>query len=96
MARLLADNWSNPNGRYFERSPVLHVRKALTPTLNICGALDRCTPAEEAVQFHNALLERGTRSVLITYPREGHGIRRLPAALDCAARVAAWFTEHLR
>ena len=96
MARLLADDWSNPNGRYFERSPVLHIRKALTPTLNICGALDRCTPAEEAVQFHNALLERGTRSVLITYPREGHGIRRLPAALDCAARVAAWFFEHLR
>jgi dipeptidyl aminopeptidase/acylaminoacyl peptidase len=96
MARLVADDLSNPNGRYFERSPVLHVRKALTPTLNICGALDRCTPPEEAVQFHNALLEKGTQSVLITYPREGHGIRKLPAALDCAARVAGWFMEHIR
>jgi dipeptidyl aminopeptidase/acylaminoacyl peptidase len=96
MARLLGDDFSNPNGRYFERSPVLHVGKALTPTLNICGALDRCTPPEEAVQFHNALLESGTQSVLVTYPREGHGIRRLPAALDCAARLAAWFMEHIR
>jgi dipeptidyl aminopeptidase/acylaminoacyl peptidase len=96
MARLLGDDLSNPNGRYFERSPVLHVRKALAPTLNICGALDLCTPPEEAVQFHNALLEMGTQSVLITYPREGHGIRRLPAALDCAARVTGWFMEHIR
>ncbi len=96
MARLLSDDLSNPNGRYFERSPVLHVKKARTPTLNICGALDRCTPPEEAIQFHNALLETGTESVLVTYPQEGHGIRRLPAALDCAARVAAWFTEHVQ
>lgn len=96
MARLVADDLSNPNGRYFGRSPVLQVRKALAPTLNICGALDRCTPPEEAVQFHHALLEMGTRSVLVTYPREGHGVRRLPAALDCAARVAGWFMEHIR
>src|SRR5882757_8357654 len=95
MARLLADEMNNPRGTYFERSPVLHVRKALAPTLNICGALDRCTPAEEAIQFHRALLDSGSHSVLVTYPHEGHGIRRLPAALDCAARVAAWFMEHM-
>jgi dipeptidyl aminopeptidase/acylaminoacyl peptidase len=86
---------SNGRGRYFERSPVLHAGRATTPTLNICGALDRCTPAEEAVQFHNALLQNGTQSVLVTYPQEGHGIRRLPAMLDCATRVTAWFLEHI-
>jgi dipeptidyl aminopeptidase/acylaminoacyl peptidase len=96
MSRLLGDDLSNPNGRYFERSPVLHVKRALAPTLNICGALDRCTPPEEAIQFHHALLETGTESVLVTYPQEGHGIRRLPAALDCAARVAGWFIEHIQ
>ena len=46
--------------------------------MNICGALDRCTPPEEAVQFHNALLENGVESVLVTYPQEGHGIREIP------------------
>ena len=96
MSRLLADDLGNPHGRYAERSPVLQVRKALAPTLNICGALDRCTPPGEAVQFHHALLETGTLSVLITYPQEGHGVRRLPAALDCAARLADWFIHHLR
>ncbi len=47
------------------------------------GALDRCTPAVEAVQFHNALLQHGVKSVLLTYPEEGHGIRKLP----CCARL---------
>jgi dipeptidyl aminopeptidase/acylaminoacyl peptidase len=73
----------------------MHTHQVKTPTLNICGALDRCTPPEEAVQFHNALLENGIKSVLVTYPEEGHGVRKLPAAIDYAARVVAWFEEHM-
>jgi len=95
MDLILKDEYTNPGGQYFERSPVMHAHKARTPTLNICGALDRCTPPEEAVQFHNALLEHGVNSVLITYPEEGHGVRKLPAAIDYAARIVAWFEEHM-
>ena len=91
----LGDRFTNPAGKYFERSPIFHAHKVKTPTLNICGALDRCTPPSEAVQFHNALLENGVRSVLITYPEEGHGVRSFPAAVDYAARVAGWFTAHM-
>lgn len=95
VAIFLKDQYNNPGGRYFERSPIMHAHKAKTPTLNICGALDRCTPPEEAMQFHNALLENGVESVLVTYPEEGHGIRRFPAAIDYAARVVGWFEEHM-
>jgi dipeptidyl aminopeptidase/acylaminoacyl peptidase len=95
VSLFLADTYSNPGGKYFQRSPIMYAHKVRTPTLNICGALDRCTPPEEAVQFHNALMENGVRSVLLTYPEEGHGIRRLPAAIDYAARVVAWFEEHM-
>jgi dipeptidyl aminopeptidase/acylaminoacyl peptidase len=95
VSLFLADTYTNPNGKYFERSPIMHARGASTPTLNICGALDRCTPPEEAAQFHSALLEGGTRSVLVTYPEEGHGVKNVPAAIDYAARVVAWFGEHL-
>jgi dipeptidyl aminopeptidase/acylaminoacyl peptidase len=87
----LEDSYTNPGGKYFERSPVMHAARARTPTLNICGALDRCTPPVEAVQFHNALRQHGVESVLVTYPEEGHGIRKLPAAIDYAARVVRWF-----
>jgi dipeptidyl aminopeptidase/acylaminoacyl peptidase len=95
MSRLIADEFDNAQGRYFARSPVFHASSARTPILNICGLLDRCTPAEEAIQFHNALLKYGAESVLVTYPQEGHGIRRLPAVLDCAARVAGWLISRI-
>ena len=95
MSRLVADTMNNPHGRYFERSPVFRIDGTLAPTLNICGLLDRATPAEEAVQFHHALLASGTKSILVTYPHEGHGIRKLPAMLDCAARSVAWFLSHM-
>jgi dipeptidyl aminopeptidase/acylaminoacyl peptidase len=95
IAMFLADEYTNPGGKYFELSPIMHAHKARTPTLNICGALDRCTPPEEGVQFHNALLENGVKSVLVTYPEEGHGVRKFPAAIDYAARVVGWFEEHM-
>jgi len=94
-ALALRDTYTNPTGQYSARSPILHARKVKTPCLNICGARDRCTPPTEAMQFHNALLESGVESVLVTYSEEGHGVRSFPAMLDYAARVVAWFTEHL-
>lgn len=94
-AMALEDKYTNSTGKYFERSPIMHAHKVKTPTLNICGALDRCTPAAEAMQFHNALLENGVESVLVTYPAEGHGIRTFPAMIDYAARVVEWFATHI-
>ncbi|WP_129774842.1 S9 family peptidase [Peristeroidobacter soli] len=95
VALFLDDTYHNSTGKYFDRSPVMHAKKVTTPTLSICGALDRCTPPQEAVQFHNALLEHGVSSVLVTYPEEGHGIRKLPAAIDYTARLVQWFEAHL-
>lgn len=91
----LDDKLTRAGGKYFERSPIMHAHKVKTPTLNICGALDRCTPPEEAMQFHNALLENGVKSVLVTYPEEGHGVSKMPTAIDYAARVVSWFEEHM-
>jgi dipeptidyl aminopeptidase/acylaminoacyl peptidase len=96
MDLLLQDQYNNPGGKYFERSPVMHAHKVKTPTLNITGALDRCTPAEEAEQFHNALIENGVESVLVIYPEEGHGVRKFPSVIDYTTRVVNWFEEHLR
>ena len=95
VSLFLADQYRNPTGKYFQRSPVMHAHKATAPTLNICGALDRSTPPEEAVQFHNALLENGVKSVLVTYPEEGHGVRKLPAMIDYVVRLVSWFDQHM-
>jgi len=96
VSLFLKDKYNNPGGQYFKRSPIMQAHKVKTPTLNVCGALDRCTPPEEAVQFHHALLENDIESVLVTYPEEGHGVRRWPAVIDYAARVIEWFDKHLR
>ncbi len=95
VSLFLEDTYTNPGGKYFERSPIMHAHKAKTPTLSTCGVLDRCTPPEEAVQFHNALLENGVKSVLVTYPQEGHGVRKWPAVVDYAARMVGWFEEYI-
>lgn len=95
LALFLGERYDQPGGKYFERSPIMHAHKVKTPTLNVCGAQDRCTPPGEAAQFHNALLENEVTSVLVTYPEEGHGIRKFPAAIDYAARLVSWFERFM-
>jgi dipeptidyl aminopeptidase/acylaminoacyl peptidase len=95
LTLFLADTYANVGGKYYERSPLIHAHKTKTPTLNVCGALDRCTPPEEAMQFHQALLENGCISVLLCYPEEGHGIRQFPSVIDFTARVVMWFEAYM-
>lgn len=43
----------------------------------------------EAEQFYIALKDAGVETVLVRYPREGHGLRE--TALD---RAVAWYRRH--
>lgn len=95
MTLLTGDHYTNPTGKYFERSPIMHAGRVRTPTLIVCGLLDRCTPPEEAVQFYSALLENNVQAALVSYPEEGHGIRKFPAIIDYAARLVAWFGQNM-
>lgn len=95
VSLFLQDHYTNLAGAYYSRSPILQAHRSKTPTLLVCGALDRCTPAEEAVQFHNALLENGIESIVVRYPEEGHGVRGMPASIDFAARCVMWFENHI-
>lgn len=94
-AGFLQDDPTHAAGNYDERSPVMFAKNVRTPTLNVAGGQDRCTPPTQAVEFHNALLENGVESVLVIYPEEGHGVRTMPAAIDYAARVIGWFEDHM-
>jgi dipeptidyl aminopeptidase/acylaminoacyl peptidase len=84
-----------PGGPYFDRSPVMFADRVNTPTLLTAGTEDRCTPSGQAVEFHQALAERGVPSEVVIYPGEGHGVRKLPAAIDAATRLVGWFEEHM-
>jgi dipeptidyl aminopeptidase/acylaminoacyl peptidase len=91
----LDDDIDNPTGKYFSRSPIHFSERVTTPTLSVCGALDKNTPAVQALEFHHALQLRGVQSVLATYPLEGHGVRTMPASFDYVTRLVTWFTSHM-
>jgi len=91
----LLDKYTNPGGEYFKRSAIMFADRVKTPTLNICGALDRNCPAVQAIEFHRALLQHGVTSMLVHYPKEGHWVQHHPAIADCGARIVSWFQEHM-
>lgn len=91
----LDDDMTNPGGKYFTRSPIFFAKNVETPCLHIAGALDRNTPPGQAMEFHHALKTHGKESVLLTYPGEGHGIRKMPATIDFTARLLSWFISHM-
>ncbi|HEY3813593.1 MAG TPA: prolyl oligopeptidase family serine peptidase [Caulobacteraceae bacterium] len=87
---------SDPNGLFFQRSPAMFADKVRTPTLILAGALDKNTPPGQAQEFFQSLLEHGVETALVMYPQDGHSLRGYPAYIDSAARILAWFGQHLR
>ena len=75
---------------YRERSPVFAAGWNRTPTLLTAGSRDRATPTGQAIEFHHAsgstVFDGRDR-----HPLEGHGVRDLPAGIDLATRLVAWF-----
>ena len=66
-------------GQYYDRSPVLFAHADRTPTLLTAGLQDRATPPDQAIEFHNALVEHGVPADVVIYPEEGHGVHTFPA-----------------
>jgi dipeptidyl aminopeptidase/acylaminoacyl peptidase len=93
--RFLAADPEQPGSRAHTRSPVLYASQARTPCLNVAGALDNCTPAGQAVEFHRALCAHGIPSALAVYPQEGHGVRSYPAVIDFLTRTMDWFERYM-
>ncbi len=79
-----------------DRSPLIHVATASTPTLILHGTEDRCTPLGQAEEFYRALADQGVETELVTYPREGHGFQERAHQVDAWQRSVAWFDRHLK
>ncbi|TDV33843.1 dipeptidyl aminopeptidase/acylaminoacyl peptidase [Paraburkholderia caballeronis] len=92
---MMGSDEPGPNTLFHARSPILHAKRVTTPTLIVCGELDRSTPPTQGEEFHHALTEAGACSVLLTYPGEGHGVRCFPAMIDFYARMIGWFGRHM-
>jgi dipeptidyl aminopeptidase/acylaminoacyl peptidase len=80
----------------WERSPLKHIKKAKTPLLLLHGEQDNDVHITQAEEMYTALRMRGVDSVLVRYPREGHGFREPRHREDSLARTIQWFDRYLK
>jgi dipeptidyl aminopeptidase/acylaminoacyl peptidase len=77
-------------------SPLRYVKQAQTPTLLIHGEQDNDVHITQAEEMYTALKRRGIETVLVRYPREGHGFREPLHRVDALERTLAWFDRFLK
>jgi len=80
--------------RLWEISPLRHVAQVKTPTMLVHGENDNDVPIAEAEQFYIALKDVGVETVMVRYPREGHGVRETGHVVDLIERSMAWYEQH--
>ena len=78
----------------WERSPLRHVARVKTPVLILHGENDNDVPVSEAEQWYIALKDVGVDTVMVRYPREGHGLREPRHIVDAIDRSLAWYGKH--
>jgi dipeptidyl aminopeptidase/acylaminoacyl peptidase len=78
----------------WERSPIRYAHAVKTPVLFVHGEHDNDVPIEEAEQFYIALHDVGVETVMLRYPREGHGLRETKHVVDALERSIAWYKTH--
>ncbi|MCX4241175.1 S9 family peptidase [Paraliomyxa miuraensis] len=80
----------------WERSPMAHTTGSTTATLVVHGMDDTRVPPEQAKELYRALRHAGTKTEIVLYPREGHGLRERAHQIDFAARLCEWLDEHVK
>ena len=80
---------------YVNRSAMTHIDNATTPTLILHGAADERVPVGQAMELYRGLKDRGKKTELVVYPREGHGFSEYYHLQDRLTRIHAWVTSHV-
>jgi dipeptidyl aminopeptidase/acylaminoacyl peptidase len=73
------------------RSALRYVSKVKTPVMFIHGENDNDVPIAEAEQYYVALRDVGVPTVMVRYPREGHGLREIAHIADSINRSIVWY-----
>jgi dipeptidyl aminopeptidase/acylaminoacyl peptidase len=80
--------------KLWERSAIRYANRVKTPTLFVHGENDNDVPIAEAEQFYIALKDVGVETVMVRYPREGHGLRETGHVVDMINRSIDWYERH--
>jgi len=87
--------WDNYEALW-QWSPLRYVKQVQTPTMFIHGEQDNDVHITQAEEMYMALKRRGVETVLVRYPREGHGLREPKHRVDALERTLAWFDRFLK
>jgi dipeptidyl aminopeptidase/acylaminoacyl peptidase len=81
---------------YREQSPITHVESMNTPLLYLHGKLDPSVEYLQGMEFYNALRFLGKPIIFLSYPDEGHNLRRYENQLDFTTRKWEFLNHHLK
>jgi len=78
----------------WRRSSLRYVAHVKTPVMLMHGENDNDVPIAESEQFYIGLKDSGVETVMVRYPREGHGLREPKHTIDMIDRSIAWYEKH--
>lgn len=76
-------------------SPITYLDRLKAPLLLIQGANDPRVPVGEALQFHDALTQKGVPSKLVIFADEGHGPSKRENQVLALGYMLQFFQHHL-
>jgi dipeptidyl aminopeptidase/acylaminoacyl peptidase len=78
----------------WERSAIRLANRVKTPVMLAHGDNDMLVNPAEIEQFYIALKDVGVETIMLRYPREGHGMRETGHVADFIERSIAWYEHH--
>ena len=81
---------------YREQSPITHVESMNTPLLYLHGVQDGSVEYLQGMELYNALRFLGKPIIFLSYPDEGHNLRRYENQLDFTRRLWQFLDHHLK
>ena len=80
--------------KLWRRSSLRYVANVKTPCMLMHGENDSDVPIAESEQFYIALKDVGVETVMVRYPREGHGLREPRHVVDMIERSIRWYEKY--
>lgn len=81
---------------YIEQSALHAAPNMNIPLLILHGTEDGSVEWLQAVEFYNALRFNGKEVILLSYPGEGHGLRKYENQIDFQRRARQFLNHHLK
>lgn len=81
---------------YWRESPISGVETMDTPVLYLHGESDPTVNWEQGLEWYNALRFLEKPIIWLSYPDEGHGLRKLQNRVDFQYRLQDFFDHHLK